>query len=71
MWRRVTRQVAAHDVAKGRCALLFSDQETQGSFSRFTNKTSKFKPVKLKVKFTLEQATKAQGESRCIALLFP
>jgi hypothetical protein len=26
--------------------------------------------VKVKVKFTLEQATKAQGGSRCIAILF-
>jgi hypothetical protein len=27
--------------------------------------------VKVKVKFTLDQATKAQRGSRCIALLFP
>jgi hypothetical protein len=63
--------VAAHDVAKGSCVLSFIDQETQDIFSRFTDETSKFKPVKVKVKFTLEQSTKAQGESKCIALLFP
>jgi hypothetical protein len=71
MGRHVARQVAAHDVAKDRCALLFSDQGTQGLFSRFTDETSEFKLVKLKVKFTLEQAAKAQGGSRCTALLFP
>ena len=29
------------------------------------------KDLEVKVKFTLEQATKAQMGSRCIALLFP
>jgi len=32
---------------------------------------TQFEKVKVKVKFTLEQATKAQSGSRGIALLFP
>ena len=56
---------------EGPLCFIISDQVTQGLFSRFTNETSEFKPVKLKVQFILEQATKAQGGSRCIALLFP
>jgi hypothetical protein len=62
---------AAHYAAKKRCALLVSDQETLDLFSRFTNKTSELKPVKVKVKFALQQATKVQRGSRGIALLFP
>jgi hypothetical protein len=45
-------------------------QNSDEIYCRFVRRQSDYEKVKVKVKFTLEQATKSQRGSRGIALLF-